>query len=97
MEFNEIIIIFFFNSNQQISSQTDTQLAQLKERMSGMEQEFEFLNDDRMRLQNDNDDLKKRMQAAEKEKEGALRKCHKEVQEHGYYIKNWKQKNINTS
>jgi septal ring factor EnvC (AmiA/AmiB activator) len=57
------------NSNQQISSQTDTQLAQLKERMSGMEQEFEFLNDDRMRLQNDNDDLKKRMQAAEKEKE----------------------------
>ena len=55
-----------------------------------MEQEFEFLNDDRMRLQNDNDDLKKRMQAAEKEKEGALRKCHKEVQEHGYYIKKWK-------
>lgn len=66
-------------NNQQISSQTDTQLAQLKERMSGMEQEFEFLNDDRMRLQNDNDDLKKRMQAAEKEKEGALRKCHKEM------------------
>jgi hypothetical protein len=45
--------------------------------VSCTEQEFEFLNDDRMRLQNDNDDLKKRMQAAEKEKEGALRKCHK--------------------
>ncbi|XP_071126425.1 sodium channel and clathrin linker 1-like isoform X1 [Mytilus edulis] len=66
-------------NNQQITTQTEVQLAQLKERMSGMEQEFEFLNDDRMRLQNDNDDLKKRMLAAEKEKESALRKCQKEM------------------
>jgi regulator of replication initiation timing len=52
--------MFFLNN---FLSPNDTQLAQLKERMSGMEQEFESLNDDRMRLQNDNDDLKKRMQA----------------------------------
>lgn len=66
-------------NNQQISAQSDTQLVQYKERVSAMEQQCDFLNDDRMRLQNDNDELKKRMQAAEKEKEAALRKCQKEM------------------
>ena len=51
----------------------------MKERMGHMEAEFEHLNEDRMRLLNDSDEMKKRVTSAEKEKEAANRKYQKEV------------------
>ena len=44
-----------------------------------MDTDFEHLNEDRIKLQNDVDEMKKRVGLAEKEKESAQRKYQKEV------------------
>lgn len=49
--------------------------------MSGLQQEFESCNDDRVRLQDEVDEMKKRLQTATAEKEAAQRKYQKEVGE----------------
>ena len=47
--------------------------------MTGLQQDFENLNEDRVRLLDEIDDMKKRLQAAQQEKEAAQRKYQKEV------------------
>ncbi|KAK3100104.1 hypothetical protein FSP39_014826 [Pinctada imbricata] len=66
-------------NNEQLRLQYESQLSTMKERMSHMESEFEHLNEDRVRLLNEVDDMKKRVTAAEKEKEAANRKYQKEM------------------
>ena len=52
----------------------------MKQRKIAMDTDFEHLNEDRIKLQNDVDEMKKRVGLAEKEKESAQRKYQKEVQ-----------------
>ena len=47
--------------------------------MTGLQQDFENLNEDRVRLLDEIDDMKKRLLAAQQEKEAAQRKYQKEV------------------
>lgn len=47
--------------------------------MSSLQQEFESVNEDRIKLLDEVDEMKKKLQAAQKEKEAAERKYHKEV------------------
>ena len=54
--------------------------------MSSLQQEFESVNDDRMRLSDDMDEMKKKLQAAQTEKEAAQRKYTKEVSLKYLYI-----------
>ncbi|KAJ8297998.1 hypothetical protein KUTeg_024529 [Tegillarca granosa] len=76
---------------EQLKSQTDTEISQLKERMAVMNQEFEHLNDDRLRLLNEVDEMKRRVSLAEKEKENAQRKYQKEVQLSFIFVNRWKE------
>ena len=51
----------------------------MKQRKMTMDTDFEHLNEDRIKLQIDVDEMKKRVGLAEKEKESAQRKYQKEV------------------
>lgn len=55
-------------------------MAELRQRKTAMDVDFEHLNEDRIKLQNDVDEMKKRVGLAEKDKETAQRKYQKEVQ-----------------
>lgn len=55
-------------------------MAELRQRKAAMDVDFEHLNEDRIKLQNDVDEMKKRVGLAEKDKETAQRKYQKEVQ-----------------
>lgn len=66
-------------STQQLKQQLEDQLNSSRDRMSQLQQEFENNNDDRLRLQDEVDELKKRLQAANQEKEAAQRKYTKEI------------------
>lgn len=54
-------------------------MAELRQRKAAMDVDFEHLNEDRIKLQNDVDEMKKRVGLAEKDKETAQRKYQKEV------------------
>ncbi|KAH3841101.1 sodium channel and clathrin linker 1-like [Dreissena polymorpha] len=66
------------NANQ-LKDQLESQLNNYRDRMSGLQQEFESCNDDRVRLQDEVDDIKKKLQTATQEKEAAQRKYQKEI------------------
>ncbi|KAK3594535.1 hypothetical protein CHS0354_023591 [Potamilus streckersoni] len=66
-------------NSQQLQEQLENQLTQTKIRISQLEQEFEHLNEDRVQLIDELDNMKKRLQAAQQEKEAAQRKCEKEM------------------
>ncbi|XP_013411252.1 sodium channel and clathrin linker 1 isoform X2 [Lingula anatina] len=63
----------------QEKSQLQMQIDQLRERVTTMSQEFEDVNQERMKLLDETDKLKRKMQQAQKEKEAADRKCSKEL------------------
>ncbi|KAL4229962.1 Sodium channel and clathrin linker 1 [Mactra antiquata] len=67
------------NNSQQLKEQLEGQLNNYRDRMSSLQQEFENINDDRIKLLDDIDDMKKRLQSAQQEKEAAQRKYHKEI------------------
>lgn len=54
-------------------------MTELRQRKAAMDVDFEHLNEDRIKLQNDVDEMKKRVGLAEKDKETAQRKYQKEV------------------
>lgn len=64
---------------QQLKEQLEGQLNNNRDRMTGLQQDFENLNDDRVRLLDEIDDMKKRLLAAQQEKEAAQRKYQKEI------------------
>ena len=66
-------------SAQQLKEQLEGQLNNNRDRMTGLQQDFENLNEDRVRLLDEIDDMKKRLLAAQQEKEAAQRKYQKEV------------------
>lgn len=72
-------IIISTSSAQQSKDQLDSQLNNYKDRMTNLQQEFENVNDDRVQLLDEIDDMKKRLQSAQQEKEAAQRKYQKEV------------------
>ncbi|XP_013399684.1 sodium channel and clathrin linker 1-like [Lingula anatina] len=63
----------------QEKSQLQMQIDQLRERVTTMSQEFEDVNQERMKLLDETDKLKRKTQQAQKEKEAADRKCSKEL------------------
>ncbi|XP_052792701.1 sodium channel and clathrin linker 1-like isoform X2 [Mya arenaria] len=67
------------NNCQQLKEQLEGQLNSQRERISALQQDFEASNEDRMRLQDDLDELRKKVQTANQEKEAAQRKYHKEI------------------
>ncbi|XP_060561830.1 sodium channel and clathrin linker 1-like isoform X3 [Ruditapes philippinarum] len=64
---------------QQLKDQLEGQINNYRERMSSLQQEFENVNDDRVKLLDDMDVLKKKLQSAQQEKEAAQRKYQKEI------------------
>ena len=54
--------------------------------MTELQQDFDNLNEDRVKLLDEIDDMKKRLQVAQQEKEAAQRKYHKEV---NYWKNQW--------
>ncbi|XP_062577516.1 sodium channel and clathrin linker 1-like [Saccostrea cucullata] len=66
-------------NQEQLKSRTDKELTELKHRKIAMDTEFEHLNEDRIKLQNEVDEMKKRVVLAEKDKESAQRKYQKEM------------------
>jgi predicted nuclease with TOPRIM domain len=62
-----------------LKDQLEGQINNYRERMSSLQQEFENVNDDRVKLLDDMDVLKKKLQSAQQEKEAAQRKYQKEV------------------
>lgn len=64
---------------QQLKEQLEGQLNNYRERMSSLQQEFENVNDDRIRLLDEIDEIKKKLQTAQQEKEAAHRKYQKEI------------------
>ena len=71
--------ITVFSSTQQLKEQLESQMNSNRERMTELQQDFDNLNEERIKLLDEIDDFKKRLQAAQQEKEAAQRKYHKEV------------------
>ena len=57
----------------------ESQLTQMRDRMTTMNLEFESVNDDRLKFLGEIDELKRKLQSARQEKEAAERKFNKEV------------------
>ena len=74
-----VINIPVFSSTQQLKEQLESQMNSNRERMTELQQDFDNLNEERIKLLDEIDDFKKRLQAAQQEKEAAQRKYHKEV------------------
>lgn len=66
-------------NQEQVKSKLEKELAELRQRKAAMDVDFEHLNEDRIKLQNDVDEMKKRLGLAEKDKETAQRKYQKEM------------------
>ena len=72
-------------SSEQLKEQLETQLYATRERLSQLQQEFENSNDDKIRLMDELDEIKKRLQTAQQEKEAVQRKYQKEVRHYSNY------------
>ena len=57
----------------------ESQLTQMRDRMTTINLEFESVNDDRLKFLGEIDELKRKLQSARQEKEAAERKFNKEV------------------
>lgn len=66
-------------NQEQVKSKLEKELTELRQRKAAMDVDFEHLNEDRIKLQNDVDEMKKRVGLAEKDKETAQRKYQKEM------------------
>ena len=66
-------------SGHQLKEQLEGQLNNNRDRMTGLQQDFENINEERVKLLDEIDEMKKRLQAAQSEKEAAQRKYQKEV------------------